>query len=83
MRTDPLVPYGALLLRVSLGVMFLAHSLLLKGVTYTLPGTAKFFESLGLPGPLASACRSCWATALGLCPGACCACSRWGNPLRA
>jgi putative oxidoreductase len=42
-------PYGALLLRLSLGVMFLAHSLYLKLVVFTLPGTVKFFESLGLP----------------------------------
>ncbi len=42
-------PYGALLLRVSLGVMFLAHSLYLKLVVFTLPGTVRFFESLGLP----------------------------------
>ena len=43
-------PFGALLLRVSLGVMFLMHSLYLKLVVFTLPGTVKFFESLGLPG---------------------------------
>jgi putative oxidoreductase len=43
-------PYGALLLRVSLGVMFLAHSLYLKLVVFTLPGTVKFYESIGLPG---------------------------------
>ena len=42
-------PYGALVLRISLGVMFLAHSLYLKLVVFTLPGTVKFFESLGLP----------------------------------
>jgi putative oxidoreductase len=42
-------PYGGLLLRVSLGVMFLTHSLYLKLVVFTLPGTVKFFESLGLP----------------------------------
>ena len=42
--------YGALLLRVALGVMFLAHSLYLKLVVFTLPGTVKFYESLGLPG---------------------------------
>jgi putative oxidoreductase len=42
-------PYGALVLRVALGVMFLAHSLYLKLVVFTLPGTVKFFESLGLP----------------------------------
>ena len=45
-------PYAALLLRVTLGVMFIAHAML-KYVVFTLPGTVKFFESLGLPGPLA------------------------------
>lgn len=43
-------PYGALLLRVSLGVMLIAHSLYLKVFVFTLPGTAQFFESLGLSG---------------------------------
>lgn len=42
-------PYAALLLRVSLGVMFVAHSLYLKLMVFSLPGTAKFFASLGLP----------------------------------
>ena len=42
-------PYAALLLRLALGVMFLVHSLYLKLVVFTLPGTVKFFESLGLP----------------------------------
>ena len=41
--------YGVLLLRVSLGVMFIAHSLVLKFMTFTLAGTAQYFESLGLP----------------------------------
>jgi putative oxidoreductase len=41
------------LLRVALGLMFLAHSVLLKLVVFTLPGTAAFFGSLGLPGWLA------------------------------
>ena len=45
-------PYAALVLRATLGVMFIAHALL-KYSVFTLPGTAKFFESLGLPGPLA------------------------------
>jgi putative oxidoreductase len=35
--------------------MFLAHSLYLKLVVFTLPGTVKFFESLGLPGLAAHA----------------------------
>ncbi|HVN35931.1 MAG TPA: DoxX family protein [Casimicrobiaceae bacterium] len=42
---------AALLLRVSLGTMFVAHALL-KYFAFTLPGTAQFFESLGLPGAL-------------------------------
>lgn len=46
-------PYAALTLRVSLGVMFLVHSVYLKGVLFTLPGTAQFFASLGLPAALA------------------------------
>lgn len=45
-------PYAAFALRAALGVMFIAHALL-KYSVFTLPGTAKFFESLGLPGPLA------------------------------
>lgn len=43
-------PYAALLLRVSLGVMFVAHGLLLKVFTFTIPGTVGYFESLGYPG---------------------------------
>jgi len=43
--------YAALVLRVSLGVMFIAHALL-KYFVFTLPGTAQFFASLGLPGVL-------------------------------
>ncbi|MFO1324716.1 MAG: DoxX family protein [Burkholderiales bacterium] len=40
---------AALILRVSLGTMFVAHALL-KYFVFTLPGTAQFFGSLGLPG---------------------------------
>ena len=47
------VPYGTALLRVSLGVMYLAHSLALKLLTFGLSGTAQFFESVHLPGSLA------------------------------
>ncbi len=43
---------GALLLRVGLGTMFIAHALL-KYYVFTLPGTAQFFASLGLPPALA------------------------------
>ena len=49
------IDYGITLLRVSLGVMFLAHSIVLKLMTYTLTGTAQFFEGAGLPGWLAYA----------------------------
>lgn len=45
-------PYATLLLRLSLGVMFIAHALL-KLMVFTLPGTVKFFETLGYPGFLA------------------------------
>ena len=49
MTPSSLDGYAAFLLRVSLGVMFIAHGLL-KVVVFTLPGTAQFFESVGLPG---------------------------------
>jgi putative oxidoreductase len=42
------VQYAAFLLRVALGAMFVAHSAL-KVFVFTLPGTAAFFGSLGLP----------------------------------
>jgi len=42
-------PIAALLLRLGLGVMFIAHALL-KILVFTMPGTAQFFESVGLPG---------------------------------
>ena len=45
--------YGIGLLRVSLGLMFIAHSVVLKHFVYTLAGTAQYFESIGLPGALA------------------------------
>ena len=46
------VAYAALLLRLSLGTMFLAHGLL-KVLVFTPAGTAGFFASLGLPAWLA------------------------------
>lgn len=45
-------PYAALVLRLTLGVMFVAHGLL-KVLVFTPAGTAGFFASLGLPGWLA------------------------------
>ena len=41
--------YAALILRVSLGVLFLAHGLL-KVLVFTVPGTVAYFESQGFPG---------------------------------
>jgi len=45
-------PYAALVLRAALGIMFIAHALL-KIYVFTVPGTVRFFESIGLPGALA------------------------------
>jgi putative oxidoreductase len=43
---------GITLLRVSLGVMWIAHAML-KLLVFTLPGTAQYFASIGFPGFLA------------------------------
>lgn len=45
-------PFAALVLRVALGIMFLAHGLT-KVLVFTPAGTAGFFESIGFPGFLA------------------------------
>lgn len=42
--------YGIALLRIALGIVFIAHSAFLKVFIFTMPGTASFFEDLGLPG---------------------------------
>ena len=42
-------PYAALLLRLALGALFVAHAMLKINV-FTIPGTVKYFQSLGLPG---------------------------------
>jgi putative oxidoreductase len=47
--SDVRTAYAALILRLALGAMFIAHALL-KYFVFTLPGTAQFFASLGLPG---------------------------------
>ena len=44
---------GKLFLRLSLGMILLAHSAYLKFFVFTLAGTASYFSSLGLPGVLA------------------------------
>lgn len=53
MPTQDRAALAALILRVALGVMFLAHSVVLKLFIFGLPGTAAFFESIGLPGAMA------------------------------
>ena len=45
-------PWAALILRVSLGVLFLAHGLT-KLLVFKPAGTVDYFKSLGLPGGLA------------------------------
>lgn len=52
MNDQQRIAYAALTLRLSLGVMLLAHGLM-KVLVFTLPGTAQFFGSLGFPGWLA------------------------------
>jgi putative oxidoreductase len=42
-------PYGALLLRVSMGVLFILHGVYLKAFVFGMAGTGKFFATLGLP----------------------------------
>jgi putative oxidoreductase len=49
-RSDAeLKEYGIGLLRISLGVMYVAHSVVLKYFTFTLAGSAQYFVSIGLP----------------------------------
>ena len=51
--SSPRLPaYGAALLRVLLGVLFLVH-FLTKLLVFTPAGTVAYFQSLGLPGALA------------------------------
>jgi putative oxidoreductase len=45
-------PFGLFLLRVALGVMFVAHAWL-KVSVFTIPGFAGFLEQVGFPGALA------------------------------
>ncbi|MCF5428082.1 DoxX family protein, partial [Pseudomonas syringae] len=45
-------PYAAFVLRLALGLMFIAHGLT-KVLVFTPAGTAGFFESIGFPGFLA------------------------------
>ena len=51
MTDHRLSSYGVLLLRLALGTMFIAHSVIYMLFTLTLSGTSKFFNSIGLPSP--------------------------------
>ncbi|MBG6078212.1 DoxX family protein [Polaromonas sp. CG_9.11] len=51
-QPDQSTQVGISILRVSLGIMWIAHALL-KLLVFTLPGTAQFFQSVGFPGFLA------------------------------
>lgn len=53
MNQNQLTDFAIFLLRVAFGVMLLAHGLYLKYFVFSLPGTAQFFVTLGLPGWLA------------------------------
>lgn len=53
MTRIPLHTLGAAVTRIALGIVLLAHSAWLKVVIFTLPGTAAYFASIGLPGWLA------------------------------
>jgi putative oxidoreductase len=55
MTDDRLRSYGVLLLRLALGTMFFAHSVIYMLLTLTLSGTSEFFNSIGLPSWLAYA----------------------------
>lgn len=56
MRTSLLgnntLPYGIFLLRITLGIVLIAHGLL-KPLVFSMAGTVQFFESVGFPGFLA------------------------------
>lgn len=52
MTDTKLAPYGALLLRLALGAMFIAHAYL-KLAIFTVPGFEGFLTKIGLPAILA------------------------------
>ena len=42
-------PYGALLLRVSIGILFILHGVYLKAFVFGMANVATFFAPMGLP----------------------------------
>ena len=49
MVDEKTAPYSALLLRVSMGILFILHGAYLKIFVFTMAGASQYFESLGLP----------------------------------
>lgn len=49
----PTAPYGAFLLRLALGLMWLSHALVLKLLTFGIPGLSAWLGSVGLPPAMA------------------------------
>lgn len=50
MVDEKTAPYSALLLRASMGILFILHGAYLKIFVFTMAGASQYFESLGLPG---------------------------------
>ncbi|MBO1076564.1 DoxX family protein [Roseomonas marmotae] len=65
MNDHRLAPYATLLLRVSLGILLLAHGFYMKVLTFGLAGTMGFFGSLGYP-PVLGAIVALAETAAGI-----------------
>jgi len=42
-------PYGALLLRASMRILFVLHGVYLKAIAFGMTGTGNFFATMGLP----------------------------------
>jgi putative oxidoreductase len=65
MNDNRLIPYATLLLRVSLGILFLAHGFYMKVLGFGLAGTMGYFGSLGFP-PIFGAIVALAETAAGI-----------------
>lgn len=59
------IPYAAFTLRISLGLILLAHGALLKLATFGLAGTMGYFASIGYP-PLLGAAVALGETGAGI-----------------
>ncbi|MFC7553826.1 DoxX family protein [Pseudoroseomonas wenyumeiae] len=65
MNDTRLAPYATLLLRLGLGILFLAHGFYMKVLTFGLAGTMGYFGSLGYP-PVFGAIVALAETAAGI-----------------